>query len=119
MKNLSRAVRMKTAASNPVTGSTSFIRQQEVKLEEQGTKDRLTLYGQSFTSRLLLGTARYDSPSLLADAIRAADPAMLTVSLRRQISGSKESGQSFWNLLRETHRAILPNPPAFLTPREP
>ena len=72
-------------------------------------EDQLNLYGQSFSTRLLLGTARYDSPSLLADAISAADPAMLTVSLRRQISGSKESGQSFWNLLRETQRAILPN----------
>ena len=55
-------------------------------------EDRLTLYGKSFTSRLLLGTARYDSPSLLADAICAADPAMLTVSLRRQLSGSSDSG---------------------------
>ena len=72
-------------------------------------QDQLTLYGQSFTSRLLLGTARYDSPSLLTEAICAADPAMLTISLRRQVSGSKDSGQSFWNLLRETQRTILPN----------
>ncbi|MGC2103885.1 MAG: thiazole synthase [Candidatus Acidiferrum sp.] len=72
-------------------------------------KDQLTLYGRSFTSRLLLGTARYDSPALLADAIRVADPALLTLSLRRQLSGSKESGESFWNLLRETKRALLPN----------
>jgi thiazole synthase len=72
-------------------------------------EDQLTLYGQSFSSRLFLGTARYDSPSVLVDAISAADPAMLTVSLRRQISGPKESGQSFWNLLRETQRTILPN----------
>ena len=71
-------------------------------------ENQLTLYGQSFSSRLLLGTARYDSPSVLADAISAADPAMLTVSLRRQIGGSKDSGQSFWNLLRVTQRAISP-----------
>ena len=81
-------------------------------------EDRLTLYGQSFTSRLLLGTARYDSPSLLAAAICAADPAMLTVSLRRQLSGSKDSGQFFWNLLRETQRVILPNTAGCLTARE-
>ena len=78
-------------------------------MEGRTVEDRLTLYGSNFTSRLLLGTARYDSPSLLADAITAADPAMLTVSLRSQLSGSRESGQSFWNLLRETQRAILPN----------
>ena len=61
-------------------------------------EDQLTLYGQSSASRLLLGTARYDSPSLLADAISAADPAMLTVSLRRQVSGSKR----FWPILLES-----------------
>lgn len=78
-------------------------------MEGREMKDQLTLYGRSFTSRLLLGTARYDSPALLADAIRVADPALLTLSLRRQLSGSKESGESFWNLLRETKRALLPN----------
>jgi thiazole synthase len=87
-------------------------------MEGRKVEDQLILYGQSFTSRLLLGTARYDSPSLLADAIRAADPAMLTVSLRRQLSGSKDSGQSFWNLVRETQRVILPNTAGCLTARE-
>jgi thiazole synthase len=81
-------------------------------------EDQLTLYGRSFASRLLLGTARYHSPSLLAEAISAADPAMLTVSLRRQLSGSKNSGQSFWNLLRETQRPILPNTAGCLNARE-
>jgi thiazole synthase len=81
-------------------------------------EDQLNLYGLRSASRLLLGTARYDSPSLLADAITAADPAMLTVSLRRQLSGSKNSGQSFWNLLRETKRPILPNTAGCLSARE-
>lgn len=36
------------------------------------------------------------SPSLLADAIGVADPALLTAWLRNQPSGSKESGESFW-----------------------
>jgi thiazole synthase len=109
---------MKIAASTRVTGSISFILPQEVDMKGREIEDRLTLYGQSYTSRLLLGTARYDSPSLLADAICAADPAMLTVSLRRQLSGSKYSGQSFWNLLRETQRVILPNTAGCLTARE-
>ena len=87
-------------------------------MKDREVEDPLTLYGQSFTSRLLLGTARYDSPSLLADAIGAADPAMLTVSLRRQLSGSKNSGQSFWNLLRETQRPILPNTAGCLSASE-
>jgi thiazole synthase len=87
-------------------------------MEGREMKDQLTLYGRSFTSRLLLGTARYDSPALLADAIRVADPALLTVSLRRQLSGSKESGESFWNLLRETKRTLLPNTAGCLSAHE-
>jgi thiazole synthase len=118
MENLFRVAHIKIVASTQVTGSTSFIRRREAELGAQEMEDRLTLYGQSFTSRLLLGTARYDSPSLLSDAIRAADPAMLTVSLRRQLSGSRESGQSFWNLLRETQRAILPNTAGCLSATE-
>ena len=85
-------------------------------------EDSLTLYGRSFASRLLLGTARYESPLQLADAIRAADPALLAVSIRRQLTGarpgSQDSGQSFWNLLRETGRNILPNTAGCHTVRE-
>jgi thiazole synthase len=101
-----------------MTGSTSFIQLQEVDMERQAIQDELILYGRRFTSRLLLGTARYDSPSLLADAIGVADPALLTVSLRRQLSGSKESGEAFWNLLRETKRTLLPNTAGCLSAQE-
>lgn len=78
-------------------------------MEQHPSEDLLTLYGQSFTSRLLLGTARYESPSVLADAIRICSPAMLTLSLRRQISGSNYSGQSFWDFVQNRGHAILPN----------
>jgi Uncharacterized enzyme of thiazole biosynthesis len=118
MKKLFRAEPMKIVASTRVTGSTLFILLQEVEMRGREIEDQLTFYGQSFTSHLLLGTARYDSPALLADAICAADPAMLTVSLRRQLSGSKDCGQSFWNLLRETQRVILPNTAGCVTARE-
>jgi thiazole synthase len=100
---------MKNAASSPATRSTSFIRQQEAEMEGRQSDDQLVLYGRTFSSRLLLGTARYASPAVLADAIRAAAPAMLTLSLRRQVSGSSPSGQSFWGLVKETGRTILPN----------
>jgi thiazole synthase len=109
---------MKSAAYSRVTGLKLSIPQQEVEMEAREIQDQLTLYGQSFTSRLLLGTARYDSPAVLAEAIRAADPALLTVSVRRQFSASKDSGQSFWSLLRETQRTILPNTAGCLTARE-
>lgn len=72
-------------------------------------EDQLVLYGHRFASRLLLGTARYESPRQLEDAIRVGDPCLLTVSLRRQLPGAKDAGRAFWNLLRDTGRTILPN----------
>eukprot|EP01038_Epipyxis_sp_PR26KG_P000771 gene771-1086_t len=47
-------------------------------------QDPLVLYGQTFASRLLLGTSRYPSPAVLEAAVKLAKPAMLTASLRRQ-----------------------------------
>ena len=87
-------------------------------MEVNGTDDELNLYGFRFESRLLLGTSRYESPQQLADAIKAADPAMLTVSLRRQLPGANNAGNAFWSLLRQTNRKILPNTAGCYTVRE-
>jgi thiazole synthase len=71
--------------------------------------DKLIAYGQVYDSRLLLGTARYESPTHLANAIRVAAPALLTVALRRQVQGGFVSGESFWSILRSLGRPLLPN----------
>jgi thiazole synthase len=71
--------------------------------------DPLVLYGQSFPSRLLLGTARYPSPAILEAAVQRSKPAMLTASLRRQGSNAAETGASFWELLRRLDVPVLPN----------
>ena len=73
------------------------------------TQDPLTLYGESFDSRLMLGTSRYPSPAVLLEAINTSTPAMLTASLRRQTGSRGEASQSFWNLLRQAHVPVLPN----------
>jgi len=74
--------------------------------------DALVLYGQSFQSRLLLGTARYPSPDVLEAAVRRARPAMLTASLRRQTAspgGAAGADNGFWELLRRLDVPVLPN----------
>lgn len=78
-------------------------------MTSSNSDDMLVLYGQSFSSRLLLGTARYPSPSVLEAAVQRARPAMLTASLRRQGSLGAEAGNSFWELLRRLNVPILPN----------
>lgn len=69
----------------------------------------LTLYGETFPSRLLLGTAAYPTPEILKQSVRIAQPAMITVSLRRTGSGGEAHGQGFWSLLQESGVPVLPN----------
>jgi thiazole synthase len=68
----------------------------------------LTLYDTMLNSRLLLGTARYPSPAVLADAVRAARTEVVTVALRRESAGER-AGQGFWSLIRELKVRVLPN----------
>lgn len=68
----------------------------------------LTLYGQELGSRMLLGTARYPSPAILADAVRQAGTEIVTVSLRRETAGGRQGG-AFFELIRELGVRVLPN----------
>ena len=69
----------------------------------------LTLYNQTFSGRLLLGTAAYPTTEILRRSVAAAEPAMITVSLRRQSAAGHAHGQGFWDLLQEMQVPILPN----------
>ncbi|HTD31601.1 MAG TPA: thiazole synthase [Steroidobacteraceae bacterium] len=68
----------------------------------------LEIYQTPLNSRLLLGSARYPSPAVLAAAVRAARAEVVTVSLRRE-SGAERAGQGFWSLIRELGVRVLPN----------
>jgi thiazole synthase len=68
----------------------------------------LQVYGTTLNSRLLLGSARYPSPAILAEAVRAAASEVVTVSLRREAAGER-AGQGFWALIRELKVRVLPN----------
>ncbi|MCT9126412.1 thiazole synthase [Cupriavidus gilardii] len=77
---------------------------------QDAVRDPFVLYGESFSSRLLLGTARYPSPATLQSAVEASKPAMLTVALRRQGAvGDGEGGQAFWQMLKSMQVPVLPN----------
>jgi thiazole synthase len=80
-------------------------------------EDALTLYDVKLDSRLLLGTARYASPAILAQAIHAAKTQIVTVSLRREAGGSR-AGESFWALIRESGARVLPNTAGCRTVKE-
>ena len=67
-----------------------------------------SFYGVTLTNRLMLGTAQYPSPAILAEAFRASGAEVATVSLRRE-SGSDRAGQDFWALMKDLNVHILPN----------
>ena len=77
----------------------------------------MRLYDVDFGSRLILGTAQYPSPSVLAEAVRASGTEMVTVSLRRESAGER-AGEGFWSLIRELGVRVLPNTAGCHTARE-
>jgi thiazole synthase len=78
-------------------------------------------YGVTVPSRLLLGTARFPSPQVMSDAVRASGAAIVTVSLRRETArgaGPGSPGQRFFDLVRDLGVRILPNTAGCRTPKE-
>ena len=77
----------------------------------------LTLYDVEIGSRLLLGTARYPSPAIMAEAIKEAQADIVTVSLRRETAGSGRGGQ-FFEIIRGLGVRVLPNTAGCHTAKE-
>ena len=69
--------------------------------------DKLTIAGRTFDSRLLVGTGKFTSPQVMAEALAASDAEIVTVALRRVDIGDAED-----DTLREIDRKrflLLPN----------
>ena len=64
-----------------------------------------SFYGTNIGSALMLGTAQYPSPTILAEAFRSSKAGVATVSLRRE----QGSGQAFFDLIRDIGVRLLPN----------
>lgn len=79
--------------------------------------DDLVVYGTKVHSRLMLGTAQYPSPSILADTIRASKAEIVTVSLRREMKG-ENGGRDFWALIKSLGVRVLPNTAGCHTAKE-
>ena len=62
-------------------------------------------YGTTIDSALMLGTAQYPSPAVMAQAFQASGAGIATVSLRREGG----DGQDFFRLIKGLNIPILPN----------
>ncbi|HEX3140831.1 MAG TPA: thiazole synthase [Rhizobacter sp.] len=67
-----------------------------------------TVADTTLTSRLLLGTARYPSPQVMADAVQASGTQVLTLGLRRQLP-EQGGGHAFWQRVQAMGCRLLPN----------
>ena len=77
----------------------------------------LTLYGVELSSRLLLGTAQYPSPHVLARAVEASGAQLVTVSLRREQARGR-TGERFLEFIRSLGVRVLPNTAGCRTAKE-
>jgi thiazole synthase len=74
--------------------------------------------GVELESRFFLGTAGYPSPATLREAIGASGTQVVTVGLRRQLSGGGGEGNEFFRFIRESGARLLPNTAGCTTARE-
>jgi thiazole synthase len=70
--------------------------------------DSLVIAGRTFTSRLIVGTGRYPSHSIMADAHRASGADMVTVAVRR-VNLTDKSKESLIDYIDQSRIFILPN----------
>lgn len=77
----------------------------------------LAFYGTAMTSRILIGTAVYPSPEIMAAAVKASGAEIVTVSLRREAAGGKV-GERFLELISGLAKYVLPNTAGCRTARD-
>jgi thiazole synthase len=81
------------------------------------TASALTLYGVALPSRMLIGTAQYPSPQVLAKAVEASGAGIVTVSLRREQARGR-TGERFLELISQLGVRVLPNTAGCHTAKE-
>lgn len=85
--------------------------------------DTLTLYGQTFESRFLIGSALYPSPAVMNDAVKASGAQIITLSLRRQMASNaspveQREANDIWRYIQEMGLQLLPNTAGCKTAKE-
>lgn len=81
------------------------------------SSESLTLYGKSFKSRLLLGTALYNSPQAMLDSVKSSGCEIVTLGLRRQNPQARD-GMQIWQAIKDTGCTLLPNTAGCKSPKE-
>jgi thiazole synthase len=81
------------------------------------TSDPFVIAGRTFASRLIVGTGKYSSHAVMAQAHAASGADMVTVAVRR-VNLDDRSGQSLMDFIDRDRMFILPNTAACYTADE-
>lgn len=73
------------------------------------TTDQLTIAGQAYTSRLLVGTGKYKDIEETGEAIKASGAEIVTVAIRRTNIGQNNDEPNLLEVISPDHYTILPN----------
>jgi thiazole synthase len=79
--------------------------------------DALTIADRTFTSRLIVGTGKYASPAVMAQAHEASGAEMVTVAVRR-VNLDDRSGESLLDFIDQSRYVLLPNTAGCYTAEE-
>ena len=67
-----------------------------------------SIYGEELSSRLLIGSALYPSPTIMSTAVKASGSEVITLSLKRQ-NPAEQGGGRIWQHIQELGLKLLPN----------
>jgi thiazole synthase len=81
------------------------------------TSDRLRIADREFTSRLILGTGKYESFDLMVGSLEAAETEMVTVAVRR-VDLSGKSKETLLDYINPKKYHLLPNTAGCYTAQE-
>jgi thiazole synthase len=84
---------------------------------EYMTSDPLVIADRTFSSRLIVGTGKYSSNAVMADAHRASGADMVTVAVRR-VNLTDRSKESLLDYIDQNRMFILPNTAGCYTAEE-
>ena len=70
--------------------------------------DKLIIGGKEFSSRLFLGTGKFNSNSLMAASIKASETQMVTVAMKR-VELNDENDDLLNNIIKDKNIQLLPN----------
>lgn len=77
----------------------------------------LIIANKKFKSRLILGTAKYPSPQIMLEALKASETEIVTVAIRR-INLNNPSNENLVQLLVDNNFFIIPNTAGCYTAKE-